>query len=137
MPCQNYAVLSNILSIGGSVDPLKHNGQIELSRKLQILTAALDSTGMCVFITFATMDQPETFQAFIDLMNAFHGLNFTDKDIMALGKSILKNERDFNKAAGFTAEHDRLPSYFKSEKLAPHGVTFDVADEELDTVFTW
>jgi aldehyde:ferredoxin oxidoreductase len=132
-----YAVTSNILGIGGSVDPLKPDGQIELSRKLQIATAALDSTGMCLFITIATMDQPETFQALIDLMNAFHGLSFTDKDFMALGKSILKNERDFNQAAGFSSAHDRLPVYFKSEKLAPHGVTFDVADEDLDSVFNW
>jgi aldehyde:ferredoxin oxidoreductase len=131
------AVTSNILGIGGSVDPLKRDGQIELSRKLQIVTAALDSTGMCIFVTFATMDQPETFQALIDLINAFHGLGYTDEDIMALGRSILKKERDFNKAAGFTSEHDRLPGYFKSEKLAPHGVVFDVADDELDAVFNW
>ena len=132
-----YAVFSNILGVGGSVDPLKPEGQIELSRNLQIVTAALDSTGMCIFIAFATLDQPETFRALIDMINAFNGLSFTESDIMALGKSILKNERDFNKAAGFTAEHDRLPGFFKNEKLTPHGVVFNVTDEELDSVFNW
>jgi aldehyde:ferredoxin oxidoreductase len=132
-----YAVATNILGVGGSVDPLKPEGQIELSRNLQIATAAVDSTGMCLFIAFAVLDQPETFQALIDLLNAFYGLSLTADDVVALGKSILKNERDFNKAAGFTAEHDRLPRYFKTEKLAPHGVTFEVKDEELDSVFNW
>jgi aldehyde:ferredoxin oxidoreductase len=54
-----------------------------------------------------------------------------------LGKSILKNERDFNKAAGINAQHDRVPGFFKKEKLTPHGVVFSVTDEELDTVFNW
>jgi aldehyde:ferredoxin oxidoreductase len=132
-----YAVATNILGVGGSVDPLKPEGQIELSRNLQIATAAVDSTGMCLFIAFAVLDQPETFQALIDLLNAFYGLSLTADDVAALGKSVLKNEREFNKAAGFTAEHDRLPRYFKTEKLAPHGVIFDVTDAELDTVFNW
>jgi aldehyde:ferredoxin oxidoreductase len=132
-----YAVTANILGVGGTVDPLKPEGQIELSRNLQIATAAVDSTGMCLFIAFAVLDQPETFQALIDLLNAFYGLSLTADDVVALGKSVLKNEREFNKAAGFTAEHDRLPRFFKNEKLAPHGVVFQVADEELDSVFNW
>ena len=132
-----YAVTANILGVGGSVDPLKPAGQIELSRNLQVATAAVDSTGMCLFIAFAVLDQPETFQALIDMLNAFYGLSLTGDDVVALGKSVLKNERDFNQAAGFTAEHDRLPHYFKTQKLAPHGVVFDVSDEELDSVFNW
>jgi aldehyde:ferredoxin oxidoreductase len=132
-----YAVATNILGVGGNVDPLKPEGQIDLSRNLQIATAAVDSTGMCLFIAFAVLDQPETFQALIDMLNAFYGLSLTADDVVALGKSVLKNEREFNKAAGFTAEHDRLPRYFMTEKLEPHGVVFDVTDKELDGVFNW
>jgi aldehyde:ferredoxin oxidoreductase len=132
-----YAVATNIMNVGGSVDPLKAAGQIELSRNLQIATAAIDATGMCLFIAFAVLDQPETFQALIDMINAFYGLSLTGDDVTALGKSILKNERDFNARAGFTAQQDRLPDFFKKEKFAPHNVTFQVTDEELDQVFNW
>lgn len=132
-----YAVATNILGVGGSVDPLKPEGQIELSRNLQIATAAVDATGMCLFIAFPILDQPETFQALIDVINSFHGLSLTGDDVTALGKSILETERDFNARAGFTSKDDRLPEYFKNEKLAPHGVTFEVSDEQLDDVFNW
>jgi len=132
-----YAVGTNLLGVGGSVDALKPAGQVELSRNLQIATAAIDSTGMCLFIAFAILDQPETFQALIDLIGGFTGQNLTADDITALGKSILKNERDFNAKAGFTSKDDRLPAYFQKDKLPPHNVRFEVTDEELDQVFNW
>jgi aldehyde:ferredoxin oxidoreductase len=132
-----YATATNILKVGGYVDPLKPEGQIELSRNLQIATAAIDSTGMCLFIAFAIMDQPETFQALIDMLNAFYGLSLTADDVVALGKSVLKTERDFNMRAGFSKEHDRLPGFFITEPLPPHNVVFDVSDEEHDSVFDW
>jgi aldehyde:ferredoxin oxidoreductase len=132
-----YAVAQNVLGVGGNVDALKPEGQVELSRNLQIATAAIDSTGMCLFIAFPVMDQPETFQALVDMLNAFYGLSMTADDVTELGKSILNNERDFNARAGLAAEHDRLPDFFKKETLPPHNITFQVSDEELDQVFNF
>jgi aldehyde:ferredoxin oxidoreductase len=132
-----YAVATNILKVGGFVDPHSAEGQVELSRNLQITTASIDATGMCLFIAFAVLDQPETFQALLDLINAFYGLNLTGDDVTALGKSILKSERDFNAKAGFTSAQDRLPEYFKKEQLPPHNVTFTVKDQDLDNLFNW
>jgi aldehyde:ferredoxin oxidoreductase len=132
-----YAVATNIMNVGGSLDPLKPEGQVELSRNLQIATAAVDSTGMCLFVAFPALDQPETFQALIDMINAFYGLELTGDDVTELGKSVLKNEREFNIKAGFTSEHDRLPDYFQNEALPPHNITFQVKDEELDQLFNW
>jgi aldehyde:ferredoxin oxidoreductase len=132
-----YAVATNILKVGGFVDPLKPEGQIELSRNLQIATAAIDSTGMCLFIAFAVLDQPDTFQALLDMLNAFYGLNLTANDVTELGKKVLTMEREFNARAGFTKEHDRLPEFFKKELLPPHNIAFQVKDEDLDRVFDW
>ena len=133
-----YSVTANILDIGGTVDPLKPEGQMELARNLQIATAILtDSTGMCLFIAFAILDQPDTFQALVDLINAFTGQSFSAEDLSEQGKAILKTERDFNTRAGFTEKDDRLPEYFKKEALPPHNVTFEVKDEDLDQVFNW
>ncbi|HKI50112.1 MAG TPA: aldehyde ferredoxin oxidoreductase C-terminal domain-containing protein [Desulfobacteria bacterium] len=132
-----YAVTANILGVGGSVDPLKPEGQIELSRNLQIATAAIDATGMCLFIAFAILDQADTFQALLDLIGGFGGSDLTGDDVTELGKSILKMERDFNARAGFTNKDDRLPQFFTDEALGPHDVTFGVTDEELDQVFNF
>jgi aldehyde:ferredoxin oxidoreductase len=130
-----YAVATNILKVGGDVDPLSHQGQMELSRNLQIATAAVDATGMCLFIAFAVLDQPETFQALIDMINAFYGLSLDANGVIGLGKQIIKIEKNFNTRAGFTKAHDRLPGFFKKMPLGPHHVTFKVSDEDLDAVF--
>ncbi|WP_020676739.1 aldehyde ferredoxin oxidoreductase C-terminal domain-containing protein [Geopsychrobacter electrodiphilus] len=132
-----YAVATNILKVGGDVDPLKPEGQVELSRNLQIATTAIDSTGLCLFIAFPILDQPETFQSLLDLLGGFYGIEMTGDDVVALGKNVLSVEREFNKAAGFGPADDRLPSFFQSEKLPPHNLTFGVTDEELDEVYNW
>jgi aldehyde:ferredoxin oxidoreductase len=102
-----------------------------------VATAALDSTGMCLFIAFAILDQPETFQALLDLLGSFTGQPMTADDVTAFGKQILKREREFNFNAGLTKADDRLPEYFKKEKLPPHNVTFAVTDADLDEVFNF
>ena len=132
-----YAIASNILKVGGDVDPLSLEGQIELSRNLQIATAALDSTGFCLFIAFAILDQPDTFDAMVGLLNSMYGLEMTGDDVVALGKKVLTAERDFNRRAGFTKEDDRLPRFFNQEPVAPHNVTFDIPGEQLDNLFNW
>jgi aldehyde:ferredoxin oxidoreductase len=132
-----YAVAQNVLKVGGDVNALKPEGQVELSRNLQIATASIDSLGMCLFIAFAILDQADTFQALLDLMNGTYGLNLTGDSVVELGKKVLTMERDFNKRAGFTAQQDRLPRYMSLESFAPHNVTFQVNDEDLDKVFNW
>lgn len=132
-----YCIATNILKIGGYVDPLKKEGQVELSRNLQIATAAVDSTGMCLFIAFAILDIPEGFNALIDMINARYGISLTGDDVTALGKSVLKVERAFNAAAGFTNAHDRLPEFFEYEPCPPHNAVWDFTPEEIDEVFNF
>lgn len=128
-----YTIATNILGVGGSVDPLSKEGQIELSRNLQIATAAIDSTGMCLFIAFAALDDEKCLPALVDMLNARFGINLTADDVTSLGSTILKTEHEFNLAAGFTNKDDRLPEFFSEEPIAPHNVVWDISGEEIDT----
>jgi aldehyde:ferredoxin oxidoreductase len=130
-----YAITANVLGVGGRVDPLKPEGQVALSRNLQIATAAVDASGLCVFVAFAVLDDPVAFEGVCEMFAAMYGRPFGAEEFTALGKKVLAAERRFNAAAGFSPADDRLPSFFKTEKLAPHQITFAVPDEELDTVF--
>jgi aldehyde:ferredoxin oxidoreductase len=127
-----YSVTANILKSGGFVDPLQAEGQVELSVKLQIATAAIDSFGLCIFVSFALLDDPEGWPTVVDIWNQNTGGNYTLEDIMELGKEVLKVEREFNRRAGFTPTHDRLPEFFRTEPLPPHNTVFDVPPEQMD-----
>jgi aldehyde:ferredoxin oxidoreductase len=127
-----YAVATNILKVGGDVDPLKDEGQVELSRNLQIATAAIDSTGLCLFVAFPALDIPETLTAIVDMINAKNNLALTGDDVTALGKQILKTEHGFNQGAGFTRHDDRLPEFFLEDPCPPHNVVWTMSNEDLD-----
>jgi len=130
-----YAVTANILKVGGFVDPTKAEGQVELSRNLQVATAAIDATGLCLFVAFPVLDNPEGLPTIVEMINAQYGLDLTVNDVVALGQSILKTELAFNIKAGFTKADDRLPEFFYTDKLAPHNTVFDISDVDLDSVF--
>jgi aldehyde:ferredoxin oxidoreductase len=130
-----YAIAQNVLNVGGSVNPLKPDGQVPLSAALQQATAALDSTGLCLFVAFCVLDVPDAGQAVVDLVNAHWGTTWSPAEYLEkLGLATLRAERGFNRAAGFTPADDRLPEFFKTEALPPHNTVFDVPDEELDKV---
>jgi len=128
-----YGVATNLLKCGGAGDPLKKEGNIELSRNLQIATAAIDATGLCLFVAFPVLDNPDALQCIVDLINARYGGDLTTDGVMALGRQVLHDELSFNRDAGFTKAHDRLPEFFK-ENLKPHNVTWDFTDAEVDSV---
>jgi aldehyde:ferredoxin oxidoreductase len=117
----------------GHIDPLKKDGQIELSRTLQLAVAAVDSLGICVFTAAMTVDNPDCRTAMVKMINARYGISLDNNDFANLGKYVLKTERQFNLDAGFTNKDDRLPEFFELEPLPPHNQVWDFTPEEIDT----
>lgn len=117
--------------LGGALDPLKADGQMEASRNTQIAMAAVDCTGLCILASFALLTD-EGAGAFLKAMNAKFGTELGPDAVPALGIRVLKTEREFNRRAGFTKEDDRLPSFFYEEALPPHNKVFLVKDEDVD-----
>jgi len=129
-----YAIAPEILGVGGKLDPRDPN-KAEVSRNLQLATAAIDAAGYCLFIAFAILDIPEGLEGVVESLNGVLGTNLTVDDVAPIGKQIIDIELDFNKKAGFTPLHDRLPEFFLEEKLPPTNEVFNVSDEDLDSVF--
>lgn len=114
------------------VNPLGVEGQRQLSLKLQIIAAMLDSTGLCLFARPPVIADP---QLMVDMLNGRYGWGWSKEDLDRSNRDVLRMELEFNRRAGITAADYRLPEYMRQEPLAPHGATFDVPDAELDAVF--
>lgn len=110
---------------------LSPNGHAERSRNEQIAMAALDSTGFCWFTFFMSPDP------IVSLINAFYGLNWTNKDYTEMGKNVLRKEREFNLLAGIGPEQDRLPNWMASEPIPPTNAVFDVSEKDIKEVFNF
>ena len=130
-----YTIAPEILGVSGKLDPLNPD-KAELARNFQYATAFIDSTGHCLFIAFAILDIASGFEGMIDECNGVLGTAWTADDVGRIGKEILDLELDFNRRAGFTPADDRLPEFMTIEKLPPHDVTWDIADSEIDKVFS-
>lgn len=114
------------------VNPLAVQGQKELSLKLQIIAAMLDSTGLCLFARPPVLADP---QLLIDMINGIYGWGWTKADADRAHREVLRTELEFNRRAGFTAADYRIPEYMREEPLPPHNAVFDIPDAELDAVF--
>jgi len=123
------------LTIRDKVDHLDPRVQVALSRGKQISMAGYDTLGACIFAGFGFAVSPPGTIA--KLLNARYGWNIPDDILHVLGKETLKLEREFNRRAGFTAEDDRIPAWMTREPLSPTNSVFDVAEEDLDSLYNW
>lgn len=114
------------------VNPLGVQGQKELSLKLQIIAAMLDSTGLCLFARPPIIADP---QLMVDMINGVYGWGWTKEDLDQFNRNVLRTELEFNKRAGITSADYRIPEYMREEQLPPHNTTFDIPEAELDAVF--
>ena len=131
-----YTIAPEILSVGGSSDPLKaEKSKADLSRAFQKTTALIDSSGHCLFIAFAILDIPSGFEGMVEEINAVLGTEMTGDEMVELGAEILRRERAFNEKAGFTKADDRLPEFMHLEPLPPHNVVVELSDDVYDAVF--
>jgi len=73
-------------------------------------------------------------QTWADILSAFTGEEWTSRRLLELAHDMIQLEIDFNRRAGFSKEHDRLPEHFVAEPLPPKGPVFDVEEERLDGV---
>ena len=107
--------------------------QVALSSDLQVMTTVCDSLGFCYFVG----TNLKNMNLFAKLINHRYGLNVIGEDMITLGKETLKTERAFNKAAGITEAQDRLPEFFREEKIKPDGYVFDVDKNEIEKIYNF
>lgn len=132
-----YSIASNILGVGGSVDPLSKDGQVDLSRNLQIATAAVDCTGLCLFVAFPVLDNPEGLPTIAEMINSMYDLKLDVNNLISLGMDVLKTERSFNEGAGLNKASDYLPEFLCEEPVSTHNTVFDITKKELDSLFNF
>jgi len=101
---RGYLVSPEILGLPEKLDPQATEGKPVWAKIFQDFTAVVDSSGVCLFSTFA-LGVPQ-FAAFC---SAATGEDFTEEKLMEVGERIYNMERMFNLKAGIDPSQDTLP----------------------------
>jgi len=113
---RGYTVASEVLGIPVKTDPLTIDGKPALVKAFQDATAAFDSSGLCIFTSFAwtLADIQPQIQA------ACEG-DWSLERLELVGERIWNMEKQFNLAAGLTKADDNLPPRLTTEpaKVGP------------------
>ena len=92
-----YTVSSEILGVPEKTDPHVTDGKAGLVKAFQDATSAVDSSGLCVFTTFAwSLDD------IAPQINAACEGDWTAEKLLEVGERVWNLERQYNCAAGFT-----------------------------------
>lgn len=109
---RGYMISPEVLGLPQPLDRFATDDKAVWTKIFQDLTAVIDSSGMCLFTSFA-LGAPE----YAALLNAATGTNHTVDQLLEVGERIYNIERLFNKAAGMKAEDDTLPKRILNEPI--------------------
>ena len=110
---RGYMTSPEVLGLPTKMDPLVTEGKAGMLKIFQDLTALIDSTGICLFTSFA-IGLPEVAAQYREAV----GSDESDADILLKGERVWNLEKRFNIAAG--VEKDTLPPRLLREQL-PEG----------------
>jgi aldehyde:ferredoxin oxidoreductase len=120
---RGYTVASEVLGIPEKTDPLVTEGKAGLVKAFQDATAAVDSSGLCLFTTFAW-----TLEDIAPQVDGACEGEWTAERLLELGERVWNLERDFNLRAGVTAADDTLPKRLLTEPASSGPAEGRVAD---------
>ncbi len=107
---RGYTVSSEVMGVPEKTDPLATEGKPEMVKAFQDATAIVDSSGLCVFTTFAW-----TLEDIAPQVAAACAGEWTPETMLEAGERIWNLEREFNLAAGLSAADDTLPKRLLTE----------------------
>jgi aldehyde:ferredoxin oxidoreductase len=109
---RGYMISTEIFGIPVALERTSAEDKHTWTKIFQDLTAVIDSSGLCLFTSFALGAQE-----YADLLNAATGTNYDANSVLEAGERIYNLERLFNQKAGMKPEDDTLPKRLLEEPI--------------------
>ncbi|MCU0237711.1 MAG: aldehyde ferredoxin oxidoreductase family protein [Acidobacteria bacterium] len=107
-----YMIMPEVLGNPVFLDRFATAGKPEIVALFQDIAAVVDSGVLCRFLQFAM-----GLSTFSEMLRTVTGLDFSEEELLAVGRRIYTQERLFNNRAGFTRADDTLPPRFFQEEF--------------------
>ncbi len=109
---RGYMISPEIMGAPQKLDPFETEEKAGWNKAFQDTTAIVDSSGVCLFNTFA-IGAPEI----LEYLKAATGVEMSLEELMKAGERIWNLEKLFNLKAGLTGKDDRLPDRIMKEPM--------------------
>lgn len=109
---RGYMISPEILGLPEKLDRLSLEGKPTWAKIFQDFTAAIDSSGLCLFTSFA-MGADD----YAGLVNAVCGTDITGDDFIQAGERIWNLEKLYNLEAGIDPSEDTLPKRLLNDPI--------------------
>lgn len=103
-------------------------GQVRASRGAQAGATLMDSLGLCIMLGAGLKDR----NILAGLVSDRFGRETSLEELQAVAGETLAIEKEFNRRAGITEAHDRLPEFFYDEVNPACEAVFDLFDGDLE-----
>ncbi|NLT16875.1 MAG: aldehyde ferredoxin oxidoreductase, partial [Clostridiales bacterium] len=110
---RGYLISPEILGIPEKTDRFSIEGKANWAKIFQDFTAFIDSSGVCLFTSFALGADD-----YAGLISAVTGTKWTADDVLKAGDRIWNLEKLFNLAAGIDSSQDTLPKRLLEEPIS-------------------
>ncbi len=114
---KSYTAATEILGHPKKMDAKTTEGKAAVTKLMQDVTASVDATGLCLFLTFGN-----DLEDMLHQLSAATGIPYTMESLVTAGERIWNLERIWNHKAGFTGKDDTLPKRILHEAI-PSGPT--------------
>jgi aldehyde:ferredoxin oxidoreductase len=114
---RGYMISPEILGLPAKLERQEIKDKPFWTKTFQDLTAFIDSTGLCLFTSFALGADD-----YAKIYNSIVGTNWTGDEVLKAGERIYNIEKQFNLEAGILPEEDTLPERFLNVPM-PAGPT--------------
>jgi len=109
---RGYAIAFEVVGVPFKLEPSAIEGKASGVKLMQDFTAAIDSSGTCLFTSFA-IDVKDL----ADELKYATGTDYDEKKVLECGERIWNLERLFNLKAGLSAKDDTLPPRMLNEPV--------------------
>jgi aldehyde:ferredoxin oxidoreductase len=109
---RGYTISPEVLGVPVKLDKDTTDGKAQLDITFQNLTAALDSSGACLFSTFGIGGDE-----LASMLSSLTGIAYTTEEFMKCGDRIYNLEKLWNLKAGLSSKDDALPERLLKEPI--------------------
>ncbi|MBI5167403.1 MAG: aldehyde ferredoxin oxidoreductase family protein [candidate division NC10 bacterium] len=109
---RGYTIAPEVFGIPLKMDPFTTEGKAAIDKAFQDITAIVDSSGLCLFLTFGI-----GMEEILPMLEAATGAGYNMENLLKAGERIWNLERLFNIREGFTAADDTLPKRILEEPI--------------------